>query len=169
MSKVVFEKNGQHQPVKNSVGSGLPVEILGGGASDGAIVDGADSGIKATVKDYANSNPLVVVLSDTSGDPYVASGGTVTSGTATRTSVADSAIAVELLAANGSRKGAIITNDSSASLYVGLGTVDPTATNYTVIIHPGQTWTLPSNFTGQVKGIWASDPNDGAARVTELT
>jgi hypothetical protein len=172
MSKVVFEKNGLHQPVKNVVGSGLPVELLGGGASDGAIVDGVDSGIKATVKDYANANPVTVVLVDTAGDPYVASGSAATPpATAARTQVADSAVAVSLIASNASRKGLVITNDSSARLFVGYGTVDPTTTNYTFVLLSGQTWEMtPANvFTGQLKGIWESDPNDGAARITELT
>lgn len=52
----------------------LPVTVVGGGASDGAIVDGVTGTIKATVFDYANSNPLAVVLRDPSGD-YVAVGG----------------------------------------------------------------------------------------------
>lgn len=40
---------------------------------DGAITDGVSALIKATVKDYTNSNPLCVVNVDTNGDP--ASGG----------------------------------------------------------------------------------------------
>lgn len=50
--------------------SGTPVSSTGGGP----IEDGVDSNIKATVKDYSNSNPLTTVLVDTNGDPYVASG-----------------------------------------------------------------------------------------------
>lgn len=41
--------------------------------ADGAIVDGSSSTIKATVLDYANSNPLAVRLTDTNGD-YVSAG-----------------------------------------------------------------------------------------------
>src|SRR5262245_1589017 len=41
-----------------------------------ALNDGADETIKATVKDYANSNPLTVIQVDTNGDPL--SGGAVT-------------------------------------------------------------------------------------------
>ncbi len=48
----------------------------GGGGGDVVITDGVTTSIKATVKDYANSNPLTVVLVDTSGDAYVAGGGT---------------------------------------------------------------------------------------------
>ena len=46
----------------------------GGGGGDGAILDGVDDGIKATVLDYTNSNPLAVRLTDTNGD-YVTAGG----------------------------------------------------------------------------------------------
>jgi len=38
------------------------------GAGGGAITDGVDSNIKATVFDYSSSNPLAVRLSDTNGD-----------------------------------------------------------------------------------------------------
>lgn len=142
------------------------------GSGDGAVVDGADNGIRATVKDYLNANPLTVVLVDANGDPYVASGASSSPpATAARTAVADSALAVSLLAANAGRKGLVITNDSSAKLYVGYGAVDPTTTDYTFVIYPGQTWEMKPDavFTGQLKGIWESDPNDGAARITELT
>src|SRR3990167_6882462 len=43
------------------------------GGGDGAIQDGSDSAIKATVLDYTNSNPLAVRLTDTAGD-YVGAG-----------------------------------------------------------------------------------------------
>lgn len=170
---LVFNRNGFHQVVKPNAGEALPVELVGGGASDGAIVDGASPSVKATVKDYANANPLAVVLVDTNGDAYTATGGggATPPATATRSQVADSATAVSLIASNVNRKGLVITNDSSARLFVGYGTVDPTTTNYTFIVYAGQTWEMtPSNvFTGQLKGIWETDPNDGAARITELT
>jgi hypothetical protein len=44
------------------------------GAGGGAITDGVNSAIKATVFDYTSSNPLAVRLSDTNGD-YVSVGG----------------------------------------------------------------------------------------------
>jgi hypothetical protein len=171
VAHISFDRNGLHQFVKPNAGEALPVQVFGGGVADGAIVDG-ESSIKATVKDYANSNPLTVVLVDTNGDPYVASGSVSTPpATSTRSSVNDSATAVSLIASNSGRKGLIITNDSSARLFVGLGTVDPTTTDYTFVIHGGQTWEMRPDavFTGQLKGIWETDPNDGAARITELT
>ena len=42
----------------------------GGSGGDGAINDGADENLKATVRDYTNSNPLAVVLTNPSGDVY---------------------------------------------------------------------------------------------------
>ncbi len=51
----------------------LKVNIAAGGAGDGSILDGVNTAIKATVLDYANSNPLAVRLTDLSGD-YIAAG-----------------------------------------------------------------------------------------------
>lgn len=90
-------------------------------------------------------------------------------GTATRTTVADSATAVDLLASNANRKSAIIKNTSSAVLYVGLGTVAPTTSDYSETLVQGQSWLIPTIYTGVIKGIWDTDPNDGGALVTELT
>ncbi len=41
-----------------------------GAGGDGAIVDGANAAIKATVEQYLRSNPLAVVLKNASGDSY---------------------------------------------------------------------------------------------------
>lgn len=52
--------------------NGLDVFIRGnsaGGSGDGVILDGVSAAIKATVKDYANANPLTVINVDTNGDP----------------------------------------------------------------------------------------------------
>lgn len=62
-----------HTAIFDSAGN-LKVNIKAGGAGDGAILDGVTNTIKATVFDYANSNPLGVVLRDTNGD-YVSVGG----------------------------------------------------------------------------------------------
>lgn len=91
-----------------------------------------------------------------------------TAGTATTTGVTDNAASVTLLAANGARKGAIIANDSSAALYVKFGTT-ATTTDYTVRIAQNGYFEVPFGYTGRIDGIWATDPNDGGARITELT
>lgn len=48
---------------------------ISGSASDGALLDGANSSIKATVKDLANSNPLTTQIVDANGDAITSFGG----------------------------------------------------------------------------------------------
>lgn len=90
---------------------------------------------------------------------------------AARSSVAGSAAAVTLIAANPGRKGLIIHNDSGATLYIGLGTTTVTASDYTYKVLGSGTYEMPlqaaSPFTGQVQGIW--DSATGSARITEVT
>lgn len=100
--------------------------------------------------------------------------GTVTtketrSATPSQSSVADNAASTTILASNANRLGATVTNDSSAALYLLLGSGVASTTNYTVRITQYGYYEVPFGYTGQINGIWASDPNDGAARVTELT
>lgn len=91
--------------------------------------------------------------------------------TATLSNVASSATSVTLLAANASRIGAQITNDSSALLYIKFGTTAST-TSYTVVLAgaasaPFSYYEVPAGFTGRIDGIWASAV--GNARCTEET
>ncbi len=149
-------------------------------------------------KTSANSTP-VVLASDQSAIPVTQSGvwdevgindsgnsitvdGTVTanagtgtfttkelrSATPAQSTVADNAANVTLLASNANRLGATIANDSSAALYLKLGATAST-TSYTARIVQYGYYEVPFGYTGIIDGIWASDPNDGAARVTELT
>jgi hypothetical protein len=88
------------------------------------------------------------------------------SGTATLANVASSASSVTLLAANLSRLGATIFNDSTAILYVKFGTT-ASSSSYTVQIAGGGYYEMPDPvYTGRIDGIWASA--NGNARVTEL-
>lgn len=93
---------------------------------------------------------------------------TVSAGAATLTNVASSATTVQLLAANGSRKGVTIRNDSSAILYVKYG-VTASTTSYTDQVAANTTWVMPTHavYQGRIDGIWASA--NGSARITELT
>lgn len=50
----------------------------GGAGGPATIIDGVNGAIVATVKDYANSNPLTVITVDTNGDPVSAGGGGLT-------------------------------------------------------------------------------------------
>lgn len=88
--------------------------------------------------------------------------------TATETSVADTASSTTILAANTRRRGAVIVNDSTARLYLRAGSDAASTTDYTVSLGQHDYWEIPYGFLGAVTGIWASDPNTGAARVTEF-
>lgn len=103
----------------------------------------------------------------------VAVTGTVTtketrSATGTTSQVADTASSTTILASNANRLGASVQNDSSAALYLKCGTTAST-TDYTVRLSQYDYWEVPFGYTGRIDGIWASDPGDGGARVTEYT
>ena len=89
----------------------------------------------------------------------------------TITSVSGSASDVTVLAANTSRKGATVFNDSAAILYLALSDTTSSSTVYTVQVPADGYYEIPLSeagvYTGVIKGIWASAT--GAARVTELT
>jgi len=86
--------------------------------------------------------------------------------TPTQTTVAGSASSVSILAANASRKGATISNDSSAILYLKLGTT-ASATSYSIKMYQDDYYEVPYGYIGAIDGIWASAT--GNARITELT
>lgn len=90
-----------------------------------------------------------------------------TTSTGTQTSVAASATAVTLLAANTSRLSASIFNDSTVTLYV-LFNSGASITNYKVQLVGGAYYEFPFPIhTGIVTGIW--DSATGSARVSEMT
>jgi hypothetical protein len=93
----------------------------------------------------------------------------ILSNTATITSVPDNAASVTILASNANRVGASVINDSSATLLLCMGAGPASATNYTVRLPQYSYYEVPYSFTGQLTGIWETDPGDGAARVTEFT
>jgi hypothetical protein len=116
--------------------------------------------------------PAIPAGTNNIGDVDVLTLPTITepkSTTATTSQVADNSASVTILASNASRLGATILNDSSAALYLRLGSSAATTTNYTVRITQYGYYEVPFRYTGAITGIWASDPGDGAARVTELT
>jgi hypothetical protein len=72
-----------------------------------------------------------------------------------------------LQAANTSRVGLYIFNDSTAILYVKLGT-GATPTDWTIRIAAGGFYELPvPYYRGAVSGVWATA--NGFARVTEVS
>lgn len=91
--------------------------------------------------------------------------------TGTVSSVAGNASSVTLLAANAARKGATITNGSSALLYVKLAASAASTSSYTVVLAgaaaaPFAYYEVPFGYSGEIRGIWASAA--GNARITEL-
>jgi len=91
--------------------------------------------------------------------------------TNTTATVAGSATVVTLIASNASRCGATIYNDSTALLYVKLGSA-ASLTDFTALLSGngsgiGGYYEVPFAYTGIITGIWASAT--GNARVGELT
>ena len=82
------------------------------------------------------------------------------------TSVASTATNSVLLAANSSRKGSAIYNNSTSRLYVSLGSV-ASLTAFTALLEAGGYYEVPFVFTGLINGIWAAA--NGNALITELT
>lgn len=86
--------------------------------------------------------------------------------TGTVSRVDASTTAVTLLAANTLRKAAIFYSDSSATLYLKLGS-GATLTSFTIKLLPDSTFAIPLPvYTGIVTGIW--DTATGAVAVTEM-
>lgn len=76
---------------------------------------------------------------------------------------------VVLAAADLTRMGLVIYNDSNRVLYVRVEAGAATADNWTVKLRKDDYFELPSPaYTGEVTGIWAS-AGTGQARVTSFT
>lgn len=132
---------------------GLSYESCGGSltlnGADGAINDGANDTIKATVKDYTNSNPLATILVDTNGDPASVGGGTQysqgTASTDTDTMTMAGCVRVDTPAVatgviDGDRARCMI--DSTGRLWVHVGVIDGT-----VAVTQSGTWNI-TTLTG---------------------
>lgn len=158
------------------------------GSEYGLVVRNIPSGtqtISGTVTANAGSGTFNVTGTGSAGSPAagvitiqgITSGTAVTvtgtialtkSSTATLSSVSGSASSTSLLASNASRLGATFFNDSSAILWLKLGTTAST-TSFTVRLMPNDFWEIPGTYiyTGAIDGIWAL--STGAVRITELT
>jgi len=145
-----------------SAPTGASAIQIQGPAADGAAVVGGP--VRIGGKD--GSGNTQDILTDISGNLSTKE---LRAGTSTRSQVADSATDAQILASNTSRLGAAVYNDSSAILYLGVGTTTVTTSNYTCKLFPNGYFEVPAGFTGELRGLWATDPNDGGAKVTELT
>lgn len=165
------------QPTSSASGSQVDGHSASIGATnDAAYTTGAGTllailkGIFARLRggQATMTNSLPVTIASDQGVLAVSSTAP-TSATATVSSVPGSATSGTLLAANASRKTAMLYNDSTAILYLLFGAGTASASNYTVQVPSGGYYELPSsiNFTGILVGIWAAA--NGAVKVTELT
>ena len=93
------------------------------------------------------------------------SGGGGSASSSVTSSVASSATSVQLLAANANRVEAVITNDSTAILYIKLGT-GATTSDYTISLSPNESL-IVDKYNGILHGVWASA--NGNARITETS
>lgn len=89
------------------------------------------------------------------------------SATGTQTNVVSSATDVTILASNANRLGAMIYNDSTQILYLLLSSGTSSTSLYSVQVVSQGFFEIPFNYTGIIKGIWASA--NGNARITEFT
>lgn len=91
----------------------------------------------------------------------------ITSTTAVTSSVADNNVSQTLLAANSSRKGFSVYNDSTVNLFIAFGATAST-TSFNTMVRPGGTYEMFGRgvYIGAVSGIWSSNAA-GYARITE--
>jgi hypothetical protein len=89
----------------------------------------------------------------------------ISAAVATRTSVAAAVADTALLAADPTRLGATVYNDSTSLLYVGYGATAVSTTNYSVQVPPYWYLEIPSELAAcAIRGYWAAA--NGSARVT---
>jgi len=81
----------------------------------------------------------------------------------------DTSSSVTLAAANVNRTGIVITNTSSAVLYVRMASGTASEVMFTYRLPQNETQEMFFPYTGTVTGMWATDNNDGVAVVTEFT
>lgn len=124
------------------------------GKYDATPVAGSEGDIQIAVDEYGR-----VITSATSGPSTVS--------TATPAALASAATSAQLLAANASRKGLLVTNTDANTLYLKYGAT-ASATDFTVAIPTGAYWEMPQPiYTGRIDVIWAAD-GSGSAVYTEL-
>lgn len=139
-----------------------------------AITAGSGTNVDTRTEPVNGDHRQVIVL----GDGAAAATATVSAagallvapaqaGTAIRTVVTATGADQELLAANTSRIGFTVYNNSGATLYLGLGSATVTANDCTLVVAGGGYYEAPFGYRGAVRGLWSVAA--GAANVTELT
>lgn len=90
----------------------------------------------------------------------------LTNDAASRTTVNDTATSTTLIASNADRVGWRIKNTSSAVLHISYGGT-ASATNCVASLSQNEFAGDGLGYTGDINGVWATDPNDGVAVCTE--
>ena len=127
--------------------------------------------------DNRNYAEYVVVVNPVTGLAITSFGDGLTSSTASKSTVTSSATAGIVLAANSSRKGARLLNNSTAIFYGLYGVGVASASNYSFVLAPltaspivpvglPSYEDIPAGFTGLVSGVWASA--NGSLLITEF-
>lgn len=89
-------------------------------------------------------------------------------GTASRGTVNDTASSTTIIPANADRRGWRIRNTSSATLYISFGgTASATVNVEALAQNAGVGDAGVGVYSGDIVGVWASDPGDGVAIWTE--
>jgi hypothetical protein len=136
-----------------TAGSGTPIRVLTGLGTDVAdqqVVTLADSSGNL----LGGAGQPIPVSQLAASTPTITSPGSLTT------------TAAVVLAANSSRRGAAVFNESGAVLYLALGTT-ASLTAYTVQVGIGAYYEVPFNYTGALWGITTA--GTAVVRVTELT
>ncbi len=128
-------------------GAGVPITVTGTGGSGTAQ---AVSVTASVLPEGASTEATLVRLTP--------------AGSSTTGNVSGSTSSQTILPANASRKGFIVYNDSSATLYIKYGAT-ASATSFTEKLYSNSSYS-ETRYTGRVDGVWSTAT--GAARITEL-
>jgi len=91
------------------------------------------------------------------------------SGVASVTSLTPTTSAQVLVAANTSRRGCIIFNNTDVAVFVKMGNGVTATTSNSKKLLAGETWQAPDYYTGSFEAIIASGVAVGSVNTTELT
>jgi hypothetical protein len=90
-----------------------------------------------------------------------------TSSSTTKTDLAASITSSTILAANASRKGVAIWNNSISNLFLDFAST-VSLTSYSVKIAPQGYFEMPFNYQGIISGIWDVADTNGKALIREF-
>lgn len=176
---LVFEQSddnvswGPLNVVRADTGNAGTAFTLGAGAANASLMfDAGMEGVnwvrcRVTTAPTGNALTVNIVPGGMPFEPSVAAVAPAPA-TGTVTSVAAAVTSTVILAANAGRRQAVVFNDGSANLYLGLTASAVSLTAFSVKVAPGGYFEVPwPVYTGQLTGTW--DAANGSARVTELT